>query len=64
MMEPLVPFALGQAIRRRGGDPGDPAGVVVGMILGRPWLVLVRWRGAQPSFEVPENLDEVPRPVL
>lgn len=63
MMEPLLPFALGQAIRRR-GDPADAVGVVVGMILGRPWLVLVRWRGAQPSFEVPENLDEVPRPVL
>jgi len=48
-------FDLGQRVRLATA-PADKAGYVVGVLLIPPYSALVRWGGAEVTFEAPETL--------
>jgi hypothetical protein len=41
-------------------DPSERAGHVVAVMLTAPYLALVRWRGAEATYEALDDLVEVP----
>jgi len=50
-----ISFDLGQWVRLATA-PADKTGYVVGVLLIPPYSALVRWGGAEATFEAPENL--------
>jgi hypothetical protein len=57
--QPRVDVGLGQAVRLA-TDPSERAGEVVAIVLTAPCRALVRWRGAEATFEALDDLVEVP----
>lgn len=55
--DPRVVFDLGRPVRRR-DEPSGRLGYIVAVILNEPYLALVRWRGAEATFEPLDNLVE------
>jgi hypothetical protein len=49
---------IGQQVRRL-NDPLGAVGVVVGLVLVEPTQALVRWNGADSTFEPEDTLVEV-----
>ena len=56
---PRLDVGLGQPVRLL-SDPSQRAGHVVAVMLTAPYLALVRWRGAEATFEALDDLVEVP----
>jgi hypothetical protein len=54
--------ALGRTVRRR-ADPSHRLGCVVAVTLTTPPAALVRWRGAEATFEPLDELVEVTPPA-
>jgi len=50
-----IRFDLGQWVRLATA-PADKTGYVVGVLLIPPYSAVVRWGGAEATFEAPENL--------
>jgi hypothetical protein len=59
--DPQLDVGLGQPVRLV-TDPSKRAGRVVAVMLTAPYLALVRWRGAEATFEALDDLVEVPHP--
>ena len=57
--DPRVDVGLGQAVRLA-TDPSERPGYVVAVMLPAPYLALVRWLGAEATFEALDDLVEVP----
>ena len=57
--DPRLEVGLGQPVRLV-TDPSARAGRVVAVMLTAPYLALVRWRGAEATFEALDDLVEVP----
>ena len=56
--DPRLAVGLGQPVRLA-TDPSERAGHVVAVMLTQPYLALVRWRGAEATFESLDDLVEV-----
>jgi glucose-6-phosphate dehydrogenase assembly protein OpcA len=54
-LEHGISFDLGQWVRLASA-PADKIGYVVGVLLIPPYSTLVRWGGAEATFEALENL--------
>jgi len=51
--------ALGQPVHLR-TDSSEKLGFIVAVMLSDPYEALVRWRGAEPTFEALDNLVDAP----